>query len=172
MSYDPAYGQNANPGAPMPGAAPNYYAAPAHPQAYSTVAGGSLASDGARSISKPLMGLLGLTAGFPIVAWVVAAIARPSSREVSQAQFESMQLVMQFACRVHAFTPEQALYAATVGGAQALALHDRGALAPGLLADIQVWDVPEFEDVIYRLGSNAVSQIVLRGKLLQFDLAK
>lgn len=77
---------------------------------------------------------------------------------------ESMQLVMQFACRMHGFSPEEALYAATVGGAQALALDDRGAIAPGKLADIQIWDLPSFEDVIYRLGSNAVSQVILNGR--------
>ncbi len=83
---------------------------------------------------------------------------------------ESMQLVMQFACRVHGFSPEEALYAATVGGAKALALDDRGAIAPGLQADIQIWDVPVFEDVIYRLGSNAVVDIVLNGR--RFDAVR
>ncbi len=78
---------------------------------------------------------------------------------------ESMQLVMQFACRVHGFSPEEALFAATVGGARALALQDRGALAPGLRADVQVWDIPSFEDVIYRLGHNAVLGVVLNGQI-------
>lgn len=77
---------------------------------------------------------------------------------------ESMQLVMQFACRQHRFSPEEALYAATVGGARALALSDRGALAPGLRADIQIWDVSTFEEVIYRLGGNVVEGVVLGGK--------
>ena len=79
---------------------------------------------------------------------------------------ESMQLVMQFACRQHQFSPEEALFAATVGGARALDLHDRGALSPGLLADIQIWDVPVFEEVIYRLGNNAVEGVVKQGELV------
>ncbi len=79
---------------------------------------------------------------------------------------ESMQLVMQFACRQHRLSPEEALYAATVGGARALALPDRGALAPGLRADIQIWDVGTFEEVIYRLGGNVVEGVVLQGKLV------
>ncbi len=54
---------------------------------------------------------------------------------------------------------------ATVGAAQALGLPDRGALAPGLLADLQVWDLPSFEDMIYRLGNNAVMMVVKRGKV-------
>ncbi len=78
---------------------------------------------------------------------------------------ESLQLVMQLACRLYRFSPEAALLASTVGGAQALGLDDRGVLAPGKLADLQVWDVPVFEDVIYRLGNNAVVTVVKRGRI-------
>ncbi|MGQ0601461.1 MAG: imidazolonepropionase [Anaerolineales bacterium] len=77
---------------------------------------------------------------------------------------ESMFLVMQFACRQHALSPEEALLAATVGGARACALTDRGTLSAGQLADIQVWDVPSFEDVIYRIGCNPVQTVIKRGK--------
>lgn len=79
---------------------------------------------------------------------------------------ESMQLVMQFACRQHSLSPEEALYAATVGGARALALPDRGALARGLRADVQVWDVEGFEEVIYRLGSNVVERVIVNGQVV------
>ena len=78
---------------------------------------------------------------------------------------ESMQLVMQLACRQYAFSPEEALLASTVNVAQALGLTDRGVLAPGKLADLEVWDLPSFEDVIYRLGNNAVTMVVKRGKV-------
>jgi imidazolonepropionase len=81
---------------------------------------------------------------------------------------ESMQLVMQLACRLYQFSPAEALYAATVGAARSLALgHDRGSLEPGKLADIQIWDLPTFEDVIYRLGNNAVEMVIKRGKVYQ-----
>jgi imidazolonepropionase len=79
---------------------------------------------------------------------------------------ESMFLVMQFACRQHGLSPEEALYAATAGGAQALGLTDRGTIAPGQLADLQIWDVPTLEDVIYRLGHNPVQAVIKRGKWL------
>jgi len=81
---------------------------------------------------------------------------------------ESMQVVMQFACRLYGLSPAEALYAATAGGARALGLADRGMLAPGTLADIQVWDLPTFEDVIYRIGNNAVTAVVKRGKIFNF----
>jgi imidazolonepropionase len=79
---------------------------------------------------------------------------------------ESMQLVMQLACRLYQFSPEEALLAATSGAAQACGLADRGILQPGKLADIQVWDLPAFEDLVYRLGNNAVSMVIKRGRIV------
>jgi imidazolonepropionase len=77
---------------------------------------------------------------------------------------ESLQLVMQLACRLHGFTPAEAVHAATAGGARALALDDRGALAPGLRADVQIWNLPRYEEVIYRFGHNAVERVYLEGR--------
>ena len=79
---------------------------------------------------------------------------------------ESVQLVMQIACRVYGFTVEEAIAAATTGGARALALEDRGVLAPGMQADIQVWDLPRYEEVIYRFGHNAVLSVYRKGELV------
>lgn len=82
---------------------------------------------------------------------------------------ESMQMVVQLACRLYNLSPEEALYAATFGAAKSVGLAgDRGSLEPGKLADIQVWDIPTFEDIIYRLGNNAVSLVVKRGKVHLF----
>jgi imidazolonepropionase len=79
---------------------------------------------------------------------------------------ESMQFVMMLACRLYRLSPEEALIASTLNGAKALRLeHDRGSLEPGKLADIQIWDVSTFEDVIYRLGNNAVEAVIKRGKI-------
>jgi imidazolonepropionase-like amidohydrolase len=47
-------------------------------------------------------------------------------------------------------------------------LSDRGALDPGMLADLQVWDLPSFEDLIYRLGNNAVAMVIKRGVVFRF----
>lgn len=84
---------------------------------------------------------------------------------------ESMQFVMQLACRLYRFSPEEALLASTVNGARALDLDDRGVLATGKLADLQIWDVPTLEDVIYRLGNNAVSAVVKRGRVYEMASA-
>jgi imidazolonepropionase len=79
---------------------------------------------------------------------------------------ESMQVVMQLACRLYRLSPDEALFAATAGGARALGLEDRGTLQPGRVADIQIWDLPSFEDVIYRIGSNAVETVIKRGRIV------
>lgn len=77
---------------------------------------------------------------------------------------ESMQFVMMLACRLYHLSPEEALIASTLNGAKALRLeHDRGSLESGKLADLQIWDTPTFEDVIYRLGNNAVETVIKRG---------
>jgi len=82
---------------------------------------------------------------------------------------ESMQFVMQLACRLYRFSPEEALLAATAGGARSLGLTDRGTIAVGQVADLQIWRVPTFEDVIYRLGNNAVERMIKRGRVVARD---
>ncbi|HZK49533.1 MAG TPA: amidohydrolase family protein, partial [Thermoleophilia bacterium] len=79
---------------------------------------------------------------------------------------ESQQFVMALACRNYAMSPAEALWAATRGGALALGMRDRGVLAAGCLADIQIWGVPTFEHVIYRLGGNVVDQVLKRGRVV------
>jgi imidazolonepropionase len=78
---------------------------------------------------------------------------------------ESMQFVMVLACRLYRMSPSEALRAATIGGAKALGLdHDRGSIEVGKLADLQIWNVPSFEHVIYQLGGNVVERVIKRGR--------
>ncbi|WP_082306824.1 imidazolonepropionase [Bacillus sp. FJAT-27245] len=80
---------------------------------------------------------------------------------------ESMQFVMVLACRLYGMSPEEAIRAATINGAKSLELeHDRGSIEKGKLADIQIWDIPSYEHVIYRLGSNVVDRVLKRGKTI------
>ena len=79
---------------------------------------------------------------------------------------ESMQFVMMLACRCHRMSPEESLLAATLGAAKAIGREEIiGTLEVGKLADIQIWDLPTFEDVIYRLGNNSVASVIKRGKV-------
>ncbi len=80
---------------------------------------------------------------------------------------ESMQFVMQLACRNHAMSPEEAMIAATMGAAKAIGRQESlGCLAPGYQADIQIWDLPNFDHLIYRLGNNAVSMVIKSGEII------
>jgi len=76
----------------------------------------------------------------------------------------SMPLAIQFACRLCALTPEQALWAATAGAARAINRADRGALEPGSLGDVVVVAVPQLEDLVYRIGHAPVTAVVKGGR--------
>ena len=78
---------------------------------------------------------------------------------------ESQQLVMALAARLYGISPALALRAATVDAAHALGLDDRGTLEAGKLADLQVWDVGTHEDLVYKIGRNAVTTVVKRGRV-------
>ena len=106
---------------------------------------------------RPIDASTWVAAGLPVA---VATDMCPGGYTISQ------QLAVQFACRQNRLTPAQALYGATAGGAAALALSDRGSLAPGMRADLQVWDVPVPEDIVYRLGNNAVVRVIKNGKVV------
>jgi len=80
---------------------------------------------------------------------------------------ESMQFVMQLACRNHGMSLEEAMLAATVGAAKALKRgHMIGCLSMGYQADIQIWDLNNFEDIIYRIANNAVWKVIKKGQLV------
>ncbi|MCL7971951.1 MAG: imidazolonepropionase [marine benthic group bacterium] len=78
----------------------------------------------------------------------------------------SMPLAIQFACRWNGLSPEEAMLAATTGSARACGLGDRGAIEPGLPADLQVWDVGSLEDMVYRIGHNPVRTVIKNGKVV------
>jgi len=64
----------------------------------------------------------------------------------------SMPLMIALAVREMGLTPEEALHAATAGGARALRRTDIGVLAPGRRADLTVVDAPSHVHLAYRPG--------------------
>jgi imidazolonepropionase len=62
------------------------------------------------------------------------------------------------------FTVEEALHAATAGGAAALRRTDIGHLAPGARADFAILDAPSYIHLAYRPGINLVEQTWKNGK--------
>lgn len=49
-------------------------------------------------------------------------------------------MVIALAVAAAGLSVDEALLAATLGGARSLGLHDRGAVEPGLRADLVAWD--------------------------------
>jgi imidazolonepropionase len=76
---------------------------------------------------------------------------------------ESMGLVVSLAVVEMGLTVEQAVFAATRGGALALGLDDRGIVAPGSSGDLIVLDAPSPAHVAYRPASNLTWKTVRQG---------
>ena len=66
----------------------------------------------------------------------------------------SLLLAMNMACTIFRLTPEEALAGATRDAARALGIDDAGRIAPGLRADLAVWDVAHPAELAYRIGFN------------------
>ena len=64
----------------------------------------------------------------------------------------SMPLCIALAVREMGMTPDEALFAATAGGAAALGRSDVGVLTPGKRADLVVLDAPTHVHLAYRPG--------------------
>ena len=80
---------------------------------------------------------------------------------------ESMQFAIALACRYLRLTPAQAIAAATINAAAAIGRADRvGSLEPGKQADILVLDAPDYRHLGYRFGTNLVSSVIKRGRIV------
>ncbi|MFY9513206.1 MAG: imidazolonepropionase [Rubrivivax sp.] len=75
----------------------------------------------------------------------------------------SLLLMLNMACTFFRLTPEEALRGATVNGARALGLHDRGRLAVGQRADFVVWDRAHANELAYGFGHNPCRRVVVAG---------
>jgi imidazolonepropionase len=75
----------------------------------------------------------------------------------------SMPLMIHMACTLLRLTPEEALRGATVNGARALGLADRGRLVAGQRADFAVWDLEHANELAYWFGRSACRKVVAAG---------
>jgi len=96
--------------------------------------------------------------GLPVA---IASDLNPGSSMVA-----SMPLVTTLACLGLELTPEEALVAATRNAACAAGVPDRGALAPGMLADLQILALPAALHLPYQVGPSHVAAIVKRGRVV------
>lgn len=106
---------------------------------------------------------------YPRASELVAAgatIALATDCNPGSSYTTSMPLMIALAVVQMQLTPEQALWAATMGGAKALRRTDIGYLAIGSRADFVVLDAPSHEFLAYRPGVNLVSQTFIGGRLV------
>ena len=82
---------------------------------------------------------------------------------------ESMPMVVALGCLELGLTPEEALWAATRGGALALDLPDRGRIVPGAVGDLVVLDAPSYLHIPYRPGTPLVRTVVKGGVVVTAD---
>jgi imidazolonepropionase len=76
----------------------------------------------------------------------------------------SMPFCIAIAIREMGFTPEQALWSATMGGAKALRRNDFGSLSVGQNADLVILNAPSYLHLGYRPGVDLVSEVFKSGK--------
>ena len=74
---------------------------------------------------------------------------------------QSLRLAMSLACTHFRLTPEEALRGATLHGAKALGLGERGRLAIGQRADFALWNIRHPAELCYWLGGDLLERLIL-----------
>lgn len=108
-----------------------------------------------RETQIPPIGAL-RAAGVPMA---VATDLNPGSSPMA-----SLTLAMNMACTLFRLTPEEALSGTTVHAARALGLHDRGCIAPGLRADLCIWNADHPAELSYRIGATSLHKRIFKGR--------
>ena len=94
------------------------------------------------------------------VPMAVATDCNPGSSPMT-----SLLLAMNMACTLFRLTPDEALAGVTRHAAAALGMKDRGFLAPGLRADLAIWNVEHPAELSYRMGFNPLYKRIFEGVL-------
>ncbi|WP_181711166.1 imidazolonepropionase [Roseovarius sp. TE539] len=76
----------------------------------------------------------------------------------------SILLAMNMGCTLFRMTPEEALAGVTRNAAKALGLDDTGIIAPGLRADLAIWDAAQPAELSYRIGFNPLHRRIFGGE--------
>ena len=79
----------------------------------------------------------------------------------------SLLLMLNMACTLFRFTPEEALAGITRNAAQALGIaDDYGTLEVGKAADFVIWDIERPAELAYWVGGNPCHQVVRAGEVV------
>ncbi|KRW94837.1 imidazolonepropionase [Paracoccus sp. MKU1] len=110
-----------------------------------------------RETQYPPMGAL-RDAGVPIA---LATDCNPGTSPLT-----SLLLTMNMGATLFRMTPAECLAGVTRHAARALGLKDRGRLAPGMRADLAVWDIRHPAELTYRIGFNPLHARIVGGELV------
>jgi imidazolonepropionase len=81
---------------------------------------------------------------------------------------ENLPMIMTLACLHLRLTPAEALVAATLHAAQALAMGNRiGSLEVGKQADVVIWNAETVEEIPYHFAVNLVHRVIKKGRMVR-----
>ena len=92
-----------------------------------------------------------------------ATVALATNCNPGSSYTTSMSFCIALAVRDMHMSPEEALLAATVGGARALRRSDVGAVRPGMRADLVLLAAPSYTHLVYRPGVPLVHRVIEAG---------
>lgn len=98
-----------------------------------------------------------------------ASVALATNCNPGSSYTTSMSFCIALAVRDLRMTPEEAVRAATLGGAQALRRTDVGRVVPGARADLVLLDAPSYTYLVYRPGVPLVRAVIEAGRPTSAD---
>lgn len=99
----------------------------------------------------------------PMLAEAGCTIALATDCNPGTSYFESMAPIISLGVTQMGLDVDQAIRAATLGGAMSLGLDDRGRLTAGARGDLVLLDAPSAAHIPYRPGANLVWRVVKEG---------
>ncbi|MCC6908359.1 MAG: imidazolonepropionase [Phycisphaerales bacterium] len=100
-----------------------------------------------------------------------AAVAIASNYNPGSAPSSSLPLAMALACRMMKLLPAEAIAACTVNAAHVLGLAGRvGRIAPGMAADLVLWDERDERALCYELAGPPAALVVTGGTVVRCEI--
>jgi imidazolonepropionase len=99
-----------------------------------------------------------------------AAVALATDYNPGTSPTTSMPFILSLACTHLKMTPAEAITAATINGAAALARQaSKGSIEPGKDPDLAIFDVADYREIAYWFGVNRCSAVVAGGEVLKCE---
>jgi imidazolonepropionase len=96
-----------------------------------------------------------------------AAVALSTDFNPGTCPTYSMPVILSLACAGMRMLPSEAIAAATINGAHAIRRAARcGSIEAGKIADLVVFDVPDYREIPYHFGVNPVAVTIKRGTVI------